>query len=95
METVDQINNKGRKPKRKPKRPKKWKLRPYCFLEEKKLSMLNRNSELKQDKDNKLKAKEYLYGQSIAAEICNFGEVDRCMTKKETNNIIFKYQIKK
>ena len=44
--------------------------------------MLNRNSELKQDKDNKLKAKEYLYGQSIAAEICNFGEVDRCIIKK-------------
>ena len=43
----------------------------------------------------KLKAKEYLHGQSIAAEICNFGEVDRCMIKKETNNIIFKYQIKK
>ena len=44
--------------------------------------MLNRNSELKEDKD-KLKAKEYLYGQSIAAEICNFGEVDRCMIKKK------------
>ena len=60
------------------------------------MSILNRiGSELEEDEDNKLKAKEYLYGQSIAAEICNFGEVERCMIKHEINNIIFKYQINK
>ena len=39
-------------------------------LEEKQMSILNRtDSELKEHECNKLKDKEYLYGQSIAAEI--------------------------
>ena len=44
------------------------------LLKEKQMSMLNRiDPELKEDEDNKLKDKEYLNGQSIAAEIRNFG----------------------
>ena len=41
----------------------------------------------------KLKDKEYLYGKSTAAEIRNFGEVERCMIQHDTqiNYIIFKY----
>ena len=43
-------------------------------LEEKQMLMLSRiDGELKEDMDNKLKDKEYLWGQSIAAEIRNFG----------------------
>ena len=39
-------------------------------LEEKQISILNRiDSEVKEYEFNKLKDKEYLYGQSIAAEI--------------------------
>ena len=50
------------------------------LLEEKQMSILNRiDSELKEDEGNKLKDKEYLYKQSIAAKIRNFGEEERCM----------------
>ena len=60
------------------------------------MSILNRiDSESKEDEDNKLKDMEYLYGQSIAAEIRNFGEAKRCIIKHEINNIIFKYQMNK
>ena len=60
-------------------------------LEEKQMSILTRiDSELKEDGDNKLKDNEYLYGQWIAAEIRNFGEIESCMIKHEINNIIFK-----
>ena len=66
------------------------------LLEEKQMSILNRiDSELKEDEGNKLKDKEYLYKQSIAAKIRNFGEEERCMIKYEINNIIFKYQMNK
>ena len=38
------------------------------------MSILNRiDGELKEDEDVKLTDKQYMYGQSIAAEICNFG----------------------
>ena len=64
-------------------------------LEEKQMSILNRSdSELKEDEDNKLNDKVCLHGQSIAIEIRNFGEVERCMIKQEINNI-FKYQMNK
>ena len=44
------------------------------LLEEKQMLMLNRTDpELKEDEDNKLKDNEYLNGQSIAAEVRNFG----------------------
>ena len=65
-------------------------------LEEKQMSILNRSdSELKVDENNKLNDTVYLHGQSIALEIRNFGEVERCMIKQEINNIIFKYQMNK
>ena len=65
-------------------------------LEEKQMSILSWiDSKLKEDEDNKLKDKKYLYAQSIAAETRNFEEVERCMIKHEINNIIFKYQMNK
>ena len=91
VEPVDEISNKKRKPETKAKKAKKMK-NETISLEEKQMSILNRiDSELKEDEDNKLKDKEYLYGQSIAAEICNFVKAGRCMIKHEINNIIFKY----
>ena len=66
------------------------------LLEENQMLILNRiDSELKEHEDNKLKDKEYLYRQSISAEIRNFGEVQMCMIKHEINNIILKYQMNK
>ena len=63
-------------------------------FEEEQMPILNPiDSELKENDHNKLKDKEYLYGQSIAAEIRNFGELERCMIKHKINNIIFKYQM--
>ena len=60
------------------------------------MSILSRiDSELKEDEDNKLKDQEHLCGQSIAAEIRNFGEVEMCMIKHEINKITFKYQMSK
>ena len=61
------------------------------LLEEKLMPVLNRiDSKLNEDKDNKLRDKDYLYGQSIATEIRYFWIVERCMIKNEINNIIFK-----
>ena len=95
VEPLDQINNKKRKPETKAKKARKMKTEAIS-LEEKQMSILNGiDSELKEDEDNKLKDKEYLYGQAISADIRNFGEVDRCMIKHEINNIIFKYQMNK
>ena len=58
------------KPRRtRSKKAKKMKAE-VISVEEKQISILNRmDSELKEDELNKLKDKEYLYGQSIAAEI--------------------------
>ena len=65
-------------------------------LEVKQTAILNQtDSDLKEDEDNKLQDKKYLYGQLIAVEIRNFGEIERCMIKYEIYNIIFKYQINK
>ena len=61
------------------------------LLEEKLMPVLNRiDSKLNEDKDNKLRDKDYLYGQPIATEIRYFWIVERCMIKNEINNIIFK-----
>ena len=73
VEPVDQINNKKRKPETKGKKAKKMKTEAI-LLEEKQMSILSWiDGELKEDIDNKLKDKEYLHGQLIAAEIRNFG----------------------
>ena len=66
------------------------------LLEQKQMSIMEKmENELKEDKDNKSQDPEYLYAQSLAAELRNFGEVERCMIKHEINNIIFKYQMNK
>ena len=76
VEPVEQVNNKKRKLEAKAKKAKKMKTE--AISEEKQMSILNRiDSELKEDEDSKLKDKECFHGQSIVAEIRNFGEVDR------------------
>ena len=75
---------------------KKMKQTGMTLLEQKQMSIMEKmENELKEDKDNKIQDPEYLYAQSLAAELRNFGEVERCMIKHEINNIIFKYQMNK
>ena len=59
------------------------------------MEILNKmEKKLNDDNENPNKDIEYLFVQAAAADIRTLSETERCMTKLEINNSIFKHQMK-